>query len=198
MVATITTVSIGTGNKVSVDYQSQEVNINVTYELERSDTDLNAFLNEKAQEVEAAHSLLWRRIRELRTDQKATDKGKDSPAPPPAAANGTPPPAEGNGRRRSNGKAASSAPVEAAAPPESAAPGGNGAKAPVPVPVGAPAPEMLSPAQQRAILSLANRARMSDEGLSSMLGILCGKTALEQLTKQEAAQVLVELQRSGS
>lgn len=55
--------------------------------------------------------------------------------------------------------------------------------------------EGITTAQQRAILTLANRARMSDDGLAGMLNILCGKDSLEQLSKQEAAQVLVELQR---
>ena len=105
--AIIATVSIGTGNKVSVDYQSQEASINVTYQLERTDTDLKAFMHEKAAEVEEAHSLLWRRIRELRTDaargsaapaQKVPEQAREGTAPsqkaketPPAPVPPTPP-----------------------------------------------------------------------------------------------------------
>jgi ATP/maltotriose-dependent transcriptional regulator MalT len=46
--AIVTGVSIGTSNKVSVDYQSQEVSVSVSYQLERDDTDLMAFVQEKA------------------------------------------------------------------------------------------------------------------------------------------------------
>ena len=47
--------SISTGNKVSVNYQSQEVNVSVTYQLESEDTDLLSFARNKASEIAAVH-----------------------------------------------------------------------------------------------------------------------------------------------
>ena len=47
--------SISTGNKVSVNYQAQEVNVSVTYQLESEDTDLLSFARDKASEIAAVH-----------------------------------------------------------------------------------------------------------------------------------------------
>ena len=55
--------TIGTGNKVSVNYQSQEVNVSVTYQLESEDTDLLSFARDKASEVATAHAIAWEQIR---------------------------------------------------------------------------------------------------------------------------------------
>ena len=122
--------------------------------------------------------------------------------------NPEPRPAENSARRRSSAKAAAdpaprngevavSAPAPAPEALASAAPQGNGAKPAAAAP-GNGSVEAISTAQQRAILTLANRARMNDVGLNAMLNVLCGKTSLEQLSKHEAAQVLMELQHSGT
>ncbi len=57
-------VTIGTGNKVSLNYQSQEVNISVTYRLEREDKDVLAVVRDKADELVRAHALAWKRVKE--------------------------------------------------------------------------------------------------------------------------------------
>jgi len=57
-------VTIGTGNKVSLNYQSQEVNVSVTYKLEREDTDVLAVVRDKADELARAHALAWKRVKE--------------------------------------------------------------------------------------------------------------------------------------
>ena len=54
--------TIGTGNKVSVNYQSQEVNVSVTYQLESEDTDLLHFARDKASEVAAVHGIAWKQM----------------------------------------------------------------------------------------------------------------------------------------
>lgn len=221
--ATATAVSIGTSNKVSVDYQSQEVSINVTYELERSDTDLLAFVVEKTAEVEQAHSSVWRRIREIRADTKAQEaadkrtpgngKAPTTSAQAPVESPEPPPPTVRRGR---NGKGASPTPVRVEARTDGAPTNGNGhtvtaeaesdpfgdepdeTNTPASVPEVAPAQpseEMSSVAQQRAILSIAARARMADQTFLALLSERFAKRAVEQLTRREAAQLLVELQR---
>ena len=57
-------VTIGTGNKVSLNYQSQEVNVSLTYRLEREDTDVLAVVEDKANELVRAHALAWKRVKE--------------------------------------------------------------------------------------------------------------------------------------
>lgn len=61
-----TQLTIGTGNKVSLNYQSQDVNVSLTYELERGDTDLLAVVQEKAAEVAAVHRMAWKHIRDAK------------------------------------------------------------------------------------------------------------------------------------
>ena len=213
--AYVTAVTIGTSNKVSVDYQSQEVNVSVTFQLERTDGDLVSFVEDKAAEVERAHSGIWRRIRELRAERKAQEATERAngqaadpapeprPAPDPWPAGPAPaqPRAERPSRRRKaepevaaavNGRA-NGATVHAAAALEPAA--SNGAVAVTEAPPPTATETLATMAPQRAILSLANRATLTDEGLAELLGERFGKSRLEELTKHEAAQLLMELQR---
>lgn len=181
--AIVTTVSIGTGNKVSVDYQSQEVSVNVTYELERDDADLLAFVTEKAAEVEEAHSAIWRKIREARSAGKANAPNgnrdnhdmDDSPL--------------SSIRRERAGRRRETPVVESAVDSDEGSALDTEERAPAED--GSP----CSAAQQRAILSLANLARLSDASLTEALSARYGKTAVEQLTKNEAARFLMDLQR---
>ncbi len=57
-------VTIGTGNKVSLNYQSQEVGVSLTYKLEREDTDVLAIVQDKADELVRAHVLACKRVKE--------------------------------------------------------------------------------------------------------------------------------------
>ena len=73
--------TIGTGNKVSVNYQSQEVNVSVTYQLESEDTDLLHFARDKASEVAAVHGIAWKQMQgnaqaksAIRTKVKSSDE----------------------------------------------------------------------------------------------------------------------------
>lgn len=186
--AIATAMSIGTSNKVTVDYQSQEVSISITFELERGDTDLQALVTDKAAELERAHSAAWRRIRELRTQQKAREAGSVE-----QAATETPEPKRSRRSRAArgsdNGDAPAQTPEAADAGDES---GGSGQCEPEPSGQDC---GLASVAQQRAILSLANRAGMDGEGLTTLLREIVGKSVVEQLTRQDAARLLVELQR---
>jgi hypothetical protein len=280
--AIATAVSIGTSNKVTMDYQSQEVSISVTFELERDDADLQAFVTDKAAEVERAHSVVWRRIRELRAEQKAGQSSANGattaepkpvpradtvathaadppqqPEPSAQARDGEtdpfedPKPRRGrNGKKPGNGAAQLGSLDEA---PNASLAGGNGAAYVAPtngavsVPAASPAASVggnghgaaavalastaqtapaavgsgngshpqasgngsgqgdvvpfgpndtsASLAQQRAILSLANRAGLNDRTFTALLQEHAGKTAVEQLTRHDAARLLVEMQR---
>ena len=81
--------SIGTGNKVSVNYQSQEVNVSVTYQMESEGTDLLSFARDKASEVAAVHGIVWEQIRGDGAAKTATRKktqSSDEPGMDPESA----------------------------------------------------------------------------------------------------------------
>jgi len=69
-------VTLGTGNKVSLNYQSQEVNVSVTYKLEREDTDVMAVVQDKADELVRAHTLAWKRVKEGERPEAAKEEEK--------------------------------------------------------------------------------------------------------------------------
>ena len=69
-------VTIGTGNKVSLNYQSQEVNVSITYRLEREDGDVLELVREKADELVAVHALSWKRIKEGERPPAAQEETK--------------------------------------------------------------------------------------------------------------------------
>ena len=71
--------SIGTGNKVSVNYQSQEVSVSVTYQLESEDTDLLKFARDKASEVAAVHGVAWEKCQANTRAKTATRTKAKSP-----------------------------------------------------------------------------------------------------------------------
>jgi hypothetical protein len=60
-------VTLSTGNKVSLNYQSQEVSVTLTYQLEREDTDVLALVQEKTRELAQAHQLAWQGLHEAKT-----------------------------------------------------------------------------------------------------------------------------------
>ena len=239
--AHVTAVTIGHTDRVSANYQSQEVSVSVTFQLERSDDDLQAFVEDKAAEVESAHGTIWRRIRELREQRKAEAAAAEPAAAetPPEAPTATqrptrrrksapdpwprdPPPlvngqtnghalgeangaANGSANGHSNGAVNGHALGEANGSANGATygdPAGVGTMVAEPppatqpeLPTTSPLEAMATVAQQRALLTLAHRAGMEDAGLSEWLLAQCGKRGLDDLTKQEAARLLVELQR---
>ena len=139
-------VTISTGNKVSLNYQSQEVNVSITYHLEREDADLLVVVEDKARELARAHALAWKRV-------------KDGDAPAPV--------------EEEEAKAA-----EAPLPEE---------------------PQVLKEgatmAQGQLIHSLALQAGQSEEKLGKSLQTSFGCHAVEELGRDQAAYLLVELGR---
>jgi hypothetical protein len=74
--------TIGTASKVSLNFQSQEVNVSLTYQLEREDTDVLQAVQERAVEVAEAHRAAWQRIRDVKVERKAEER-QQSPASAP-------------------------------------------------------------------------------------------------------------------
>jgi hypothetical protein len=68
--AYISKVTIGTGDKTTIDYQSDDCTLIVTYELERTDTDLLEFIRQQAPLIEKAHAELRTIITERRKARK--------------------------------------------------------------------------------------------------------------------------------
>jgi len=69
-------VTIGTGNKVSLNYQSQEVNMSLTYKLEREDKDVLAIVRDKADELVRAHALAWKRVKEGKRPEAVKEESR--------------------------------------------------------------------------------------------------------------------------
>ena len=63
------------GNKVSLNYQSQEVSVTLTYQIEREDSDVLAVVKEKSIELAQAHRVAWQTLR----DAKVSAAGKSEP-----------------------------------------------------------------------------------------------------------------------
>lgn len=80
--AVISKITIGTGDKVSMDYQSSDCSVVVSWELERNDTDLRKFIAEHAKEMEEAHYLLRERIIEYRLERQKNPKEPNGQFPP--------------------------------------------------------------------------------------------------------------------
>ncbi len=57
-------VTLGTGNKVSLNDEAQEVSVSITYRLEQEDTDVLVLVEEKAEELVAAHALAWKQVKQ--------------------------------------------------------------------------------------------------------------------------------------
>lgn len=61
-----TELTLTTGNKVSLNYQSHEVSVSVIYQLEREDSDVVAVVREKTAELAEAHHAAWQTLRDAK------------------------------------------------------------------------------------------------------------------------------------
>lgn len=193
--AYLSKVTLGTGTKVSVDYQSEDVSLMVSWELERADTDLIAFVAEKAVELEEAHTTLRQRLREKRAERKAqaaavaassasSPKDESEKSQPQAAQR-----AQGQAGTHSSNSRTPRATQSAPPPSPPSVPPSPPATPP------ADGSETVSPARRRAIQLVAQRLGWSDEDLAASLLAQFNKETLEALTSQEANTLLAELQR---
>lgn len=102
-----TELTISTGNKVSLNFQSQEVSVTLTYQLEREDADVVAVVREKTAELAQAHRAAWQTLRDAKvaaakgvSQEAAASPGEpealstpDLPAQAPSVVVDSPPPA---------------------------------------------------------------------------------------------------------
>jgi outer membrane biosynthesis protein TonB len=92
--AVVTTVSIGTGRKVSANYQSQEAALTVTFELDHAEqADMDGFLRGKAADVKRWHTEMVDQLgaEAAPIEKKPAEKksATTKPAPEPTATKST-------------------------------------------------------------------------------------------------------------
>lgn len=164
-----TQLTLTTGNKVSINFQSQEVNVSLTYQLEREDTDVLAVVSEKTAEVEAAHRLAWQGIHHAKVNgQTVNDQAESCETKQPVGVA-----------------------VETGVESPSANPSPEGKTSEDETEVYEPA----TIGQCSALNALLAHLGWSDEQREEQLNSQFDCTSLEELTCRQASQWLLELQR---
>lgn len=163
-----TELTISTSNKVSINYQTRDVGVSVTYQLEREDADLVALVREKTQELAQAHRAAWQGLR----DAKVAGAGQPQEVPEQP---------EENAPIRAEPKEAHSAPPLPASDD--------------PAPIAVPA-ERIRPGQVAAILLLLTEARWSEQRRHGYLREKYSCNSIDELNVEQAKQWLLELQRA--
>ena len=166
-----TQITISTGNRVSLNYQSQEVSVTLTYQLEREDSDVLRLVSEKSGELAQAHQTAWQTLR----DAKVAAAAPVVPVAEPNAAveTATMPATE-----------VAPAIVEAVSNPAAAEIASDEIAPPI------------AAAQAAALSLLLNQAGWSDEQRQAHLRERFGCGSIEGLTAPQAAQWLLEMQRA--
>ena len=178
--AIATQVTISTSNKVTFNYQSREVGVSLTYQLEREDTDVLEMVREKAGEVARAHQAVWQKMRDEKAAHKrsASRNGQAAVKPSAVAVNGAKPSEE-----------LSLTKVFQTASGVEAEQKDDEADEEVPhVPA--------SDAQRRAIIALFNASPLTDDEFETLLHERFGWSTVDELSHPQASRLLVELQRT--
>jgi hypothetical protein len=164
-----TEITIGTGSKMSANYQSNEFNVSLTYQLERDDVDLLEIAEEKAAEVETLHTAIRRKILQLRVQpvMDAKGNGTQQSSPHPAA----------------NGSTTTQVAVSSqVAVPASPAPGMQHEAS-------------ITEAQKRVASKLVERADLTGNELEKLLSCRFGRRAVAELTQRQGRMLIADLQR---
>ena len=175
--AIATEVTISTGNKVTFNYQSREVGVSLTYQLEREDTDVLELVREKAGEVARAHQAIWQKMR----DEKAAHKRSAS--------------------RNGHAAAKRSAVTANGAKPYEDSPSIAQAIDSLEADKREDESEEETPhvpssaAQRRALIALFNASPLTDDEFETLLRERFGWTTVDELSHPQASRLLVELQR---
>ena len=156
-----TELTIGTGSKVTLHYNSQEVSVALTYELEREDTNVLAIVQAKAQEVARAHQSAWERIRDAKTEKTQS--------------------------REEEAEASQHSGDPEAAPPLVIAPSST---------LSSGEDETATAGQQSALQSLLSHIGWNEEQIMQHLTTHFACSSIDYLTQRQAAQWLLDLQRS--
>ncbi len=180
--------TLGTGNKVSLNYQSEEVSVSITYKIERQDVDVLEIVKQKAPELVEAHRLAWERVREA--------KAPRTPAPVAKIAQDIVLEESIAGESTS---VLSGEEVDSVDEPETDEPEAKTEdtsqddnllseeqqedQAPV------------TPAQVQVILALSRALELDEKTLKTRLSIHADESVLECLTHAQAAALIVEMSR---
>lgn len=172
-----TEITIGTGSKMSANYQSNEFQVSLTYQLERGDTDLAQLAEEKAAEVENLHGLIRQRVLALRqkpvVEKSIIEKSNSNKA----TSNGAAPPDKSENDKFETDKS------ETVNPPiESSSEKSSHGDPPI------------TTAQKRVVEKLVERCTMSDEELQKLLVCRYGHNAVSNLTNRQAGLLIADLQ----
>jgi hypothetical protein len=176
--------------KSSADYQSEEVTLIVSWELERSDTDLQKLVAEKAEELKEAHATLCQRLKGQRQigEKQVSEKleavglrgrrkkrveveGEDDSERLATEMEGV----KEEERVEETSHTVPTSPLSTTSPPDPNQP--------------------LTEPQKRAVLLLAERV-MGKEKIPEFLKEVTGKEDISALTWLEAATVIAQLQKA--
>lgn len=180
-----TQITIGTGRKVSVNYQSQEVQVGVTYQLEREDQNLLQLVETKAAEIETVHRRLWKKLKAERTQQEASPESNGNGALPPQRQQQD----EYQNSSKSNGNSSNGHSQNGYSSENSSSNGyhqSNGSSS---------NGTTITEPQERAVYALTKKIQMDPEEVERTLRMRFEKTHIQSLTKREASQFIDELQR---
>jgi len=183
-------VTLGMSVKSSADYQSEEVTLIVSWELERSDTDLQKLVAEKAEELKEAHATLCQRLKGQRQigEKQFSEKleavglrgrrkkrveveGEDDSERLATEMEGV----KEEERVEETSHTVPTSPLPTTSPPDPNQP--------------------LTEPQKRAVLLLAERV-MGKEKIPEFLKEVTGKEDISALTWLEAATVIAQLQKA--
>jgi len=183
-------VTLGMSVKSSADYQSEEVTLIVSWELERSDTDLQKLVAEKAEELKEAHATLCQRLKGQRQigEKQFSEKleavglrgrrkkrveveGEDDSDRLATEMEGV----KEEERVEETSHTVPTSPLPTTSPPDPNQP--------------------LTEPQKRAVLLLAERV-MGKEKIPEFLKEVTGKEDISALTWLEAATVIAQLQKA--
>jgi hypothetical protein len=175
-------VTLTTGNKVSLNYQSQEVSVTLTYQLEREDSDVLALVQEKTKELAQAHQLAWQGLHEAKLHEakvplmQSVEAENVAPASTPASEE----------KKNAETDSPTTNSVDLAAshlPPDE----WTQPKAPL---------EPATLGQRGALKVMLQQAKWTDENIAAHLHTQFDCERIEDLNAAQAAEWLLELQRT--
>ncbi|MEM0504015.1 MAG: hypothetical protein QXT58_04825 [Archaeoglobaceae archaeon] len=207
--AFIARVTLGSSVKVSRDFQSEEVTVIVSWEMERGDDDLLRFIRIKAVELEEARSLLAQTLQEVRAYKEKVASSKDFQTTLPETTASSKPTKRQRGVRMKEAAEDESDDAEKLEEEmrgvQSVATQGTDVSSElhsstlpeqklIPRPPSPEPNQPLTDAQKRAVLVLAQRL-MDLQELPNFLQQHMGKSNLDDLTWKEAAGLIGEFQK---
>ena len=186
-------ITISTGNKVSLNYQSEEVNVSITYKLERGEENVLEVVEQKAPELVEAHRLAWERVREAktpRTPAPRADIEEETPLQEVTVIDAAALPSDeaaSDDRVEDQDENSVQAEEPFTEKPIEDVTTEDGQVEGVQTPI--------TPAQVQVILALSRALQLDETALEIRLSPHAGESVLECLTQVQAAALIVEMSR---